>query len=132
MKYAGACAFIKIPIAFRVIPFYIEPIRIFPLISQPGATTMNKSDLIDALSTKENLTEKNAFEIVNLIFDGFTDTLKNGERIEIRGFGSFTVREYDGYTGRNPKTGKNVDVKPKKLPFFKVGKKLKKRVNQGL
>ena len=90
---------------------------------------MNKSDLIDALSTKENLSEKNAFEIVNLIFDGFTDTLKKGGRIEIRGFGSFSVREYGGYTGRNPKTLEKVQVGPKKLPFFKVGKELKKRVN---
>ena len=91
---------------------------------------MNKSDLIDALSTKENLTEKNAFEIVNLIFDGFTDTLKNGERIEIRGFGSFTVRKYGAYSGKNPKTGEKIKVRSKKLPFFKVGKKLKKRVNR--
>ena len=59
---------------------------------------MNKSNLIDALSTKENLTENNAFEIINLIFDGFTDVLKKGGRIKIRGFGVFTVREYGGYT----------------------------------
>ena len=91
---------------------------------------MNKSDLIDALSTKENLSEKNAFEIVNLIFDGFTDTLKKGGRIEIRGFGSFSVRKYGAYTGKNPKTGKNVQVGPKKLPFFKVGKELRERVNR--
>ena len=90
---------------------------------------MNKSDLIAALTTKEGLTEKNAAEIINLIFDGLTDTLKKGGRIEIRGFGSFCVREYRAYTGRNPKTGKKVDVKPKKLPFFKVGKELKARVN---
>jgi integration host factor subunit beta len=89
---------------------------------------MNKSDLIDALSAKENLTEKNASEIINLVFDGFTDTLKKGGRIEIRGFGSFSVREYDGYTGRNPKTGAKTEVGAKKLPFFKVGKELKKRV----
>jgi integration host factor subunit beta len=57
---------------------------------------MNKSDLIDALSTKENLTEKNASEIINMIMDGFTDTLKRDGRIEIRGFGSFSVREYGG------------------------------------
>jgi len=93
---------------------------------------MNKSDLIDALSLKENLTEKNAFEIVNLIFDGFTDTLKKGGRIEIRGFGSFTVREYGAYTGKNPKTGDKVQVGPKKLPFFKVGNELRERVNKGL
>ena len=90
---------------------------------------MNKSDLIDALSTKENLNNKNAFEIVNLIFDGFTDALKKGGRIEIRGFGSFSVREYGGYTGRNPKTGAKTKVGAKRLPFFKVGKELKARVN---
>jgi len=93
---------------------------------------MKKSDLIDALSTKENLTHNNASEIINLVFDGFTDTLKNGERIEIRGFGSFSVRKYGAYTGKNPKTGEKVQVGPKKLPFFKVGKELKERVNQGL
>ena len=90
---------------------------------------MNKSDLIDAISTKENLTHNNASEIVNMIFDGFTDTLKKGGRIEIRGFGSFCVRKYKAYTGRNPKTGAGLQVKPKRLPFFKVGKELKKRVN---
>ena len=90
---------------------------------------MNKSDLIDALSLKEDLTEKNAFEIINLIFDGFTDALKKDGRIEIRGFGSFSVREYGGYTGRNPKTGAKTEVGPKKLPFFKMGKELRDRVN---
>jgi integration host factor subunit beta len=90
---------------------------------------MKKSDLIDALSSKENLTEKNAFEIINLLFDGFADTLKKGGRIEIRGFGSFTVREYGAYTGRNPKTKEKVKVGEKKLPFFKVGKELKGMVN---
>jgi integration host factor subunit beta len=90
---------------------------------------MKKSDLISSLSTKENLTEKNAIEIVNLIFHGFTDALKNGGRIELRGFGSFTVREYGAYTGRNPKTGKKIQVGSKKSPFFKVGKELKARVN---
>ena len=90
---------------------------------------MNKSDLIDTLSTKENLTEKNASEIINIVFDGFTDTLRKGGRIEIRGFGSFSVRKYDGYTGRNPKTGAKTEVGEKKLPFFKVGKELKERVN---
>jgi integration host factor subunit beta len=121
----------KIPLDFQVIPFYIGSARIFPSISQPGATTMNKSDLIAALSTKENLNHNNAFEIVNLIFDGFTDTLKKGGRIEIRGFGSFTVRQYDGYTGRNPKTAVKIQVGEKKLPFFKVGKGLRERVNVG-
>lgn len=90
---------------------------------------MNKSDLITDMAAKENLTDKKAAEIINLIFNGFTDTLKKGDRIEIRGFGSFTVREYKAYTGRNPKTGKNIGVRPKKLPFFKVGRELKKRVD---
>ena len=90
---------------------------------------MKKSDLISTLAEKEGLKEKEAFEVVNIIFDGFTNTLKKGERIEIRGFGSFTVRHYDPYTGRNPRTGKHVDVRTTKLPFFKVGKELKARVN---
>jgi integration host factor subunit beta len=97
-----------------------------------GDYPMNKSDLIDVLSIKETLTEKNASEIVNLIFDGFADTLKKGGRIEIRGFGSFSVRKYGAYTGKNPRTGEKVKVKPKKLPFFKVGKELRERVNKGL
>ncbi|MCG6533433.1 MAG: integration host factor subunit beta [Syntrophales bacterium LBB04] len=69
-----------------------------------------------------------ATDIINLIFNGFTDTLEKGGRIEVRGFGAFSVREYKAYTGRNPKTGKNVKVRPKKLPFFKVGKELKELV----
>ncbi|MBN1548870.1 MAG: integration host factor subunit beta [Syntrophaceae bacterium] len=91
---------------------------------------MNKSSLIESLSRKENLAEKKASDIVNLIFKGFTEELKSGGRIEIRGFGSFVVREYGAYTGRNPKTGKNIQVTPKKLPFFKVGKELKERVDK--
>jgi integration host factor subunit beta len=90
---------------------------------------MTKSDLIDTLSTKENLIEKNASEIINLIFDGFTDTLKKGDRVEIRGFGSFSVRGYKAYTGRNPKTGNKTEVSAKRLPFFKEGKELKERMN---
>jgi integration host factor subunit beta len=90
---------------------------------------MTKSDLIMALCIKENLAEKQAADIVNLVFDGFTDTLKKDGGIEIRGFGSFRVRKYKSYSGRNPKTGKDITVKPKKLPFFKVGKELKERVD---
>lgn len=91
---------------------------------------MNKSELIEALSNKENLTEKKAIDVINLIFKGFVDELKNGGRIEIRGFGSFVVRSYGAYTGRNPKTGQNIKVLPKKLPFFKVGKDLREMVDQ--
>jgi integration host factor subunit beta len=92
---------------------------------------MNKSGLIETLSKKENLTEKKATEIVNLVFDGFINELRTSGRIEIRGFGSFVVRNYGAYTGRNPKTGKNIKVSPKRLPFFKVGKELKEKVDKG-
>jgi len=92
---------------------------------------MNKSELVDALSKRDGLTEKQAADVVGLIFKGFSDQLKNGGRIEIRGFGSFVVRDYGSYTGRNPKTGGTIRVDPKKLPFFKVGKELKERVNSG-
>jgi integration host factor subunit beta len=91
---------------------------------------MNKSGLIEALSQKLNLTEKKAIDVVNLVFKGFTDELKKGGRIEIRGFGSFVVKDYEAYTGRNPKTGTKIKVEPKKLPFFKVGKELKDRVDK--
>jgi integration host factor subunit beta len=90
---------------------------------------MNKSDLILALSNKEKLYEKDATRIIETIFNGFTKALKKGDRIELRGFGSFSVRNYEGYAGRNPKTGMKVKVKPKKLPFFKVGKELQKQIN---
>jgi integration host factor subunit beta len=90
---------------------------------------MNKSDLINVLAKKNNLTAKQAMDIVHLMFEGFTSELKNNGRIEIRGFGSFTAREYKPYKGRNPKTGKIIEVKPKRLPFFKVGLELKKMVD---
>jgi integration host factor subunit beta len=91
---------------------------------------MTKSDLTAALATKEKLTEKMANDTINLIFNGFADTLKKGDRIEVRGFGTFVVRKYKAYTGRNPRTGKDVKVRPKKLPFFKVGKELKGLVDR--
>ena len=92
---------------------------------------MKKSDLIAQLSEREQLSGKEAFDIVNLVFDGFTDALRKGGRVEIRGFGSFTVRDYSPYLGKNPKTGQRVQVGSKKLPYFKVGKELKERVNSG-
>lgn len=92
---------------------------------------MKKSDLIAALAAKEGIREQEAFEVVNLLFTGFTDALSKGDRIEIRGFGSFTIRSYSPYLGKNPKTGARVKVGPKKLPYFKVGKELKEGVNNG-
>lgn len=90
---------------------------------------MYKSDLIAVLAAKQKLTEKQATDIINLTFDGFTEELKKNGRIEIRGFGSYFVKEYNAYTGRNPKTGQKTEVQPKRLPFFKVGKELKDMVN---
>src|SRR6187455_3860452 len=94
--------------------------------------TMTKSELIELISNKIKLPKGKAEQIVNCIFDSMVDALKKGEGIEIRGFGSFTVREYKSYEGRNPRTGETVHVAPKKLPFFKVGKDLRERVNAGL
>ena len=91
---------------------------------------MNKSELVEALASKKELTYKKAEEIVNILFDSMSDTLVRGGRIEIRGFGSFVVKDYKAYQGRNPKTGQVIEVKPKKLPFFKVGKDLRDRVNR--
>jgi integration host factor subunit beta len=90
---------------------------------------MKKSDLIKELALKHSLAEERATDIVNLVFNGFKETLKDGGRIEIRGFGSFIVRKYKEYKGRNPKTGEKIDVKPKTQPFFKVGRELKKMVD---
>ncbi|MFH2012952.1 MAG: HU family DNA-binding protein [Pseudomonadota bacterium] len=91
---------------------------------------MNKSDLAKQLSIKANITKKKANEIVNIIFESLTDALINNDRIEIRGFGSFVVREYKPYIGRNPRTGSSIEVKAKKLPFLKVGKDLKEKISK--
>lgn len=91
---------------------------------------MNKSELIERLAAKSGLNVMQAEEIVNLIYRKMRDTLVSGGRIEIRGFGSFVVKEYQAYQGRNPKTGEKIPVPPKKLPFFKVGKELKERIDQ--
>lgn len=91
---------------------------------------MNKSDLIEKIAQKANVPKKKAEDIVHLIFDLMTGTLVHGDRIEIRGLGSFTVKEYGSYTGRNPRTGESIHVGAKRLPFFKVGKELRERVNR--
>jgi integration host factor subunit beta len=90
---------------------------------------MNKVDLIQALKNSNNLSRLEAEKIVTLFFDQMTEALAQGERVEIRGLCSFYVKKYKGYTCRNPKTGEKVKIKPKKLPFFKVGKELKERVD---
>jgi integration host factor subunit beta len=90
---------------------------------------MNKSKLIDVLAKRENLTIKAAEDAVNTFFKEMEKSLKRNDRIEIRGFGSFKIKQYKSYNGRNPKTGKIIEVKGKKLPFFKVGRELKERVD---
>ena len=90
---------------------------------------MNKIDLIQTLKDSNQLTKSEAERIVTLFFDKMADALAKGGRVEIRGLCSFFVKEYGSYTGRNPKTGEKVKIAPKKLPFFKVGKELKERVD---
>jgi len=90
---------------------------------------MTKSNLIEALKNEAGLTKNEAVAVVYLFFDQISDVLTSGDRVEIRGLCSFHVKKYDSYTGRNPKTGKKVKIKSKKLPFFKCGKELKERVN---
>jgi len=90
---------------------------------------LNKLDLIHEVKNKCSLTKQEASMVVELFFSEMTSALANGDRVEIRGFCSFFIKEYAGYTGRNPKTGKNVQVTEKKLPFFKCGKDLKERVD---
>lgn len=90
---------------------------------------MNKSELIKAVAEKGGLSMKVAKEVVNTFFDAHIEAILKDERIEIRGFGSFVNKAYEAYTGRNPKTGEKISVPEKKLPFFKVGKELKFRVD---
>ncbi len=90
---------------------------------------MTKSDLIEKLAEQGKLSKKQAEMIVAHVFDSMTAAMKAGDRIEIRGFGSFKVKHYKPYVGRNPKTGDKVEVKSKKLPFFKVGKEMKEMVD---
>lgn len=90
---------------------------------------MNKSELIERLAQRTELGHLQAEDIVTLIIDQMRNALVSGKRIEIRGFGSFVVKEYNSYWGRNPKTGDKIWVEKKKLPAFKVGKELRERLN---
>jgi integration host factor subunit beta len=91
--------------------------------------TVNKLELIAALKEKTKLTKPQATVVVHTFFDELSDALAEGDRVEIRGLCSFYIKEYESYTGRNPKTGEKVKIAPKRLPFFKCGKELKERVN---
>ncbi len=91
---------------------------------------MTKGDLIDLMAEKYPFLTHRAVEtIVNTVFDELKEAILDGGRIEIRGFGSFKIKKYDGRSGRNPKTGESVEIPPTRLPYFKVGKELQDRIN---
>ena len=91
---------------------------------------MNKLELIQALKDANGLTKSEAAAVVDIFFNEMAHELAKGGRVEIRGFCSIFVKKYGSYTGRNPKTGEQVKIAPKKLPFFKPGKELKERVDR--
>lgn len=91
---------------------------------------MNKLELIDELCRNSKLSKPEARKVVEIFCDSISHALAKGDRVEIRGLCSFSVKKYNSYMGRNPKTGEKVRIKPKKLPFFKCGKGLKDRVDQ--
>jgi integration host factor subunit beta len=99
-----------------------------PTETAPGSVT--KRDLIDELvALYPRFSRRDAEVMVNEVFEGLAESLRRGERIEIRGFGSFVVRHRQARTGRNPRTGRRVDVEAKRVPFFKAGKELRERVD---
>ena len=90
---------------------------------------MSKLELISALKTDAGISKSEAAKVIQIFFDQMADAMAQGERVEIRGLCSFFVKTYRAYTGRNPKTGEQVLIAPKKLPFFKSGKELRERVD---
>jgi integration host factor subunit beta len=91
---------------------------------------MTKADLVERVAREADMTKKDAEQLVEIIFDSITDTLNKGEKIELRGFGSFRVRERNSRKGRNPKTGDSVSIPAKRVAYFKPGKELKELINQ--
>jgi integration host factor subunit beta len=100
--------------------------------ARPGAGVMTKAELVDEVARVVQLTKKQAETIVNIVFDSIVDSLRAGQKIELRGFGSFRLRSRKSRTGRNPKTGEKVEVPSKKIPYFKPGKELKELINKAL
>lgn len=96
----------------------------------PKPGVMTKAELVDEVAQAVQLTKKQAETIVNIVFDSIVGSLRSGEKIELRGFGSFRLRSRKSRTGRNPKTGEKVDVPSKRIPYFKPGKELKELINQ--
>src|ERR1700704_4702028 len=93
------------------------------------AGVMTKAELVDEVARVVQLTKKQAETIVNIVFDSIVESLRSGQKIELRGFGSFRLRSRKSRTGRNPKTGERVEVPSKKIPYFKPGKELKELIN---
>jgi integration host factor subunit beta len=112
---------------YQVLFYYKEPINFHHTLQEGGY--MNKLELISALKTKANISKAEAANVIQIFFDNMSQAMAQGERIEIRGLCSFYVKNYKSYTGRNPKSGEKVVIKPKRLPFFKAGKELKERVD---
>ncbi|MEO6486435.1 MAG: integration host factor subunit beta [Thermoanaerobaculia bacterium] len=100
--------------------------------TSPKAGVMTKAELVDEVARVVQLTKKQAETIVNIVFDSIVDSLRAGQKIELRGFGSFRLRSRKSRTGRNPKTGEKVEVPSKKIPYFKPGKELKELINHTL
>ena len=100
--------------------------------AEPNAGVMTKAELVDEVARVVQLTKKQAETIVNIVFDSIVDSLRAGQKIELRGFGSFRLRSRKSRTGRNPKTGEKVEVPSKKIPYFKPGKELKELINKAL
>ena len=94
------------------------------------AGVMTKAELVDEVASVVQLTKKQAETIVNIVFDSIVESLRSGQKIELRGFGSFRLRSRKSRTGRNPKTGEKVEVPSKKIPYFKPGKELKELINK--
>lgn len=91
---------------------------------------MNKSELVKVLAEKNKISLEDAEMVVQTLVSGMKEALVSGGRVEIRGFGSFKVKDYGGYQGRNPKTGDFIDVQPKRMPFFRAGKELREFLNK--
>lgn len=99
-------------------------------LDETKAGVMTKAELVDEVARVVQLTKKQAETIVNIVFDSIVDSLRAGQKIELRGFGSFRLRNRKSRTGRNPKTGEKVEVPSKKIPYFKPGKELKELINK--
>ena len=96
---------------------------------EPRNGVMTKAELVEEVARAVQLTKKQAEIIVNVVFDSIVESLRSGEKIELRGFGSFRLRNRKSRLGRNPKTGERVEVPSKRIPYFKPGKELKEMIN---